>query len=118
MFKTHRTFELTAGVKNNTIAVFAGSDWARVMYHQTIVFSINRNTGEITLDNGGWDTVSTRAVIGRALVQVGFSLQRNRKKENLIVDSEGKLVAHFEGYLKFKPGKGLAKYTIKLKKAA
>jgi hypothetical protein len=114
MFKTHRNFELTAGVKNNTIAVFVDGPLVSVIYHKTCVFKYNRLTGELTLNNGGWDTVSTRAVLKNALSQIGFTFERNRKKENMILDRDGKLVAHFTGALKIRPAKGLAKYKIEL----
>jgi hypothetical protein len=89
MFKTHRTYDLTTGVKNNSIAVMgdaAGN--TKVMYHKTIVFTYVADTQEIILNNGGWDTVSTRAVINRALEEIGHHARLFRKKgETRIGDS-------------------------------
>ncbi len=86
MFKTHRTYELTTGVKNNTIAVVAKSNLIEVLYHETIVVTAVRKKSkdgfkwEVALSNGGWDTVSTKAVINRALEQIpgyeGYYLSR------------------------------------------
>lgn len=52
MFKVHRSFNLTTGVKNNTIAVVNNEDGITVVYHKTPVFRAWR-TGTIELDNGG-----------------------------------------------------------------
>lgn len=119
MFKTHRTFELTTGVKNNTIAVLSTNNVVSVLYHKTVVVEYNYNTRTLKLDNGGWDTVSTRAVIANAIGQLGFKFQRNRKKENLILDNDGKLIAEFNGYLIVKPSKvGLKAIQIKTNREA
>lgn len=75
MFKTHRSYELTTGVKNNTIAVLARSNLIEVIYHKTIVVTAHKKQlgWEAAIDNSGFDTVSTRAVINRALEQIdGF----------------------------------------------
>lgn len=65
MFKTHRTYDLTTGVKSSTIAVFNQGKVLTVIYHKTPV--VIKAGSTIVLNNGGWDTVSTRAVINRAL---------------------------------------------------
>lgn len=68
MFKTHRSYDMTTGVKNNSIAVLAEPYRTQVIYHKTIVFTLDRKAkSKITLRNGGWDTISTRHVINRAL---------------------------------------------------
>lgn len=85
MFKTHRTFNLNTGVKNNTIAVLNWSNGKNiaVVYHETVVFGKKGN--QVSITNGGWDTVSTRAVINRALEQVvpGVYLERRKGKTYL-----------------------------------
>lgn len=81
MFKTHRTFDLTTGVKNATISVVNTTQAIYVVYHKTLVFSYNRKTNKIHLDNGGWNTISTRTVINNALSQVdGFGHFRLENK--------------------------------------
>ncbi len=65
MFKTHRTYSLTTGVKGPTLAVVSDGSRVDVVYHKTLVLSKRGKT--ITLRNGGWDTISTRAVINRGL---------------------------------------------------
>jgi hypothetical protein len=72
MFKTHRNFELTNGVKSKSIAVFKNHKKTAVLYHETIVVEETCNSKNTTLklDNGGWDTVSTRYVINTALRQM------------------------------------------------
>lgn len=78
MFKTHRTFSLETGVKNNSIAVIKYGqenepNWLiDVIYHKTIV--VSKRGRVVTLRNGGWDTISTRAVINRALEQIASSV--------------------------------------------
>jgi hypothetical protein len=80
MFKTHRTYELTTGVKNNTIAVIAEIYSTKVIYHKTVVFTLDHKPKDkITLRNGGWDTISTRLVINRALEQCESHFRIERK---------------------------------------
>lgn len=67
MFKTHRTFELTNGVKNNSIAVVITGTETCVLYHNTTVFRHVHKTNKVYLNDGGWNTISTKIVINRAL---------------------------------------------------
>lgn len=70
MFKVHRSFDLVTGVKNNTIAVLNNVNEISVIYHETVVFKATNHLGlRIELENGGYDTISTRSVINRALEQ-------------------------------------------------
>lgn len=69
MFAQHRTYRLTTGLKGSTIAVIRHS--ARnlsVLYHSTIVLRVKGS--QVLLDNGGWDTISTRHVINTALSEL------------------------------------------------
>ena len=81
MFKTHRTFDLSTGVKNNTIAVVHGKTLT-VVYHKTIV--VERTGKKITLRDGGWETISTRHVINNALRQMGLRMWLEKKKINKV----------------------------------
>ena len=88
MFKTHRTYDLSTGVKNNTIAVLSDGTTTKVIYHRTIVVSKKART--VTLSNGGWDTISTRAVINRALEQLCLSeCYLFRKKGQTLITQNG-----------------------------
>lgn len=78
MFKVHRTFTLSTGVKNASIAVVADGSRVDVIYHKTLVVSKRGKT--VTLRNGGWDTISTRAVINQALRELGTPYRLDRKK--------------------------------------
>ena len=84
MFNTHRNYTLSTGVKNNTIAVlnWSGGKNIAVIYHRTpVVQKAGRN---VVITNGGWDTLSTRTVINRALDQIpgfqGCYLERRKGK--------------------------------------
>lgn len=69
MFKVHRSFNLSTGVKNNSIAVINCSPSKLVVvYHKTPVVQKNGNT--ITLRNGGWESLSTCIVINNVLEQL------------------------------------------------
>lgn len=86
MFKTHRTYDLSTGVKNNSIAVLNNIGTVYVTYYKTVVFFAKlkraKGTWEVTMDNGGWDTISTKIVINRALEQIaGFNGSRIEKKK-------------------------------------
>jgi hypothetical protein len=84
MFKTHRTYNLTTGVKNNSIAVVSKPHTIDVLYHKTIVVHAELIKGRwlVVLNNGGWDTISTRAVINRALEQIpGHEESRIERKK-------------------------------------
>lgn len=95
MFKTHRTYDLKTGVKNNTIAVFNDDNGIRVVYHETCV--VNANNGRVRIKNGGWDTVSTRAVINRALEQIcSASAFLFRKKNKTYLNHNG-VITEFNG---------------------
>lgn len=71
MFKTHRTYDLSTGVKGNTLAVLNTGTTTAVVYHRTTV--VLKRGRSVKLSNGGWDTVSTRIVINRALEQMAAS---------------------------------------------
>ena len=88
MFKTHRTFTLETGVKNNSIAVIGHGESIDVVYHKTIV--VSKRGRNVTLSNGSWDTVSTRAVINRALEQMALSeCYLYRKKNQTFITQNG-----------------------------
>jgi hypothetical protein len=94
MFKTHRTFDLTTGVKNKSIAVFnnlENTGELRVIYHKTTVFSYFVGDDEVMLRDGGYDTVSTRIVINQALSELGHSgILLERIKGTTMLNINGK----------------------------
>lgn len=51
--------------------VFQDSDGATcVQYHQTVVFRLSADKKRVTLDHGGWKTVTTKARINQAFRQL------------------------------------------------
>jgi hypothetical protein len=102
MFRTHRTYSLTTGVKNNSIAVIADCDAITVIYHKTIVVNAQLIRGRwvVTLNNGGWDTASTRIVINTALEQIpGCSgVYLSRHKGQTVVNVNGERVTFQSGW--------------------
>lgn len=96
MFKTHRTFDLTTGVKSKTIAVFRDADAVSVVYHKTTVFKAYRS-GCVELNNGGWDTVSTRAVINQALSESGLLTSFLFRKKNVTYLTHDGVTSEFKG---------------------
>jgi hypothetical protein len=103
MFKTHRTFDLTTGVKNKTIAVFA-DDFGnvKVLYHKTIVFDYDSKFNRVKLSNGGWDTVSTRIVINNALSKLGqHDVFLERKKNETFLNLKGERYPFVSDYKLF-----------------
>ena len=86
MFNTHRTYTLSTGVKNNSIAVFNDLRTVRVLYHRTVVFEKTPKT--VTIRDGGWDTVSTRLVINRALENSGLGFRLYRIKGKTYINDQ------------------------------
>lgn len=72
MFQSYRQYSLTQGVKTKALAVFSTASETIVLLHQTPVVHAKRRGQKysIQLRNGGWDTLSTRIVINRALSQI------------------------------------------------
>lgn len=89
MFNTHRTYDLTTGIKGKTIAVYVGDTETAVIYHNTVVVRWHHKRNKVYLSNGGWDTISTRFVINRAIAQIpGFqSYYIERKSKTSYVKS-------------------------------
>lgn len=85
MFKTYRTFNLNTGVKNKKLAVVGTPKETFVVLHETIV--VHQKGNKVTLNNGGWDTVSTRLVINKALVELGSKYYLYRSKHVTYIGS-------------------------------
>jgi len=96
MFKTLRNYEFEQGVKSKSLAVLYCGDTLAVLYHKTIVVDITDE--KIKLNNGGYDTVSTRIVINRALELMGrqYVMQRIKGKTYL-TDARTGLSKAFNG---------------------
>jgi pectin methylesterase-like acyl-CoA thioesterase len=94
MFKTHRTFNLTTGVKNNSIAVVKSQKYIFVIYHETCV--VKASSTHVTLDNGGWNTVSTRLVMNRALELLAPGAFVFTKKGETLVQLPGEKAQPFK----------------------
>lgn len=89
MFRTHRTFTLDNGVKNNTIAVLNDGQNIAVIYHRTTVFEKRGN--KITLRTGGWQTISTKFVINRALEESNLPWRVQGKRGDFEVSNGEKV---------------------------
>lgn len=112
MFKTHRTFTLETGVKSNSIAVFNQGKAIIVLYHKTPVAIIAGST--LVLNNGGWDTVSTRAVMNRVLELVtdsgtpeAFDLRIRlvRKRGKTFLEQAGLIRGEYKNNMRIKLGR-------------
>lgn len=106
MFGVHKNFDLTTGVKNNTICVINDSpNLTQVVYHKTIVFTHQKKrsasinpTGLITLRTDGHDTKSTRLVINRALEMSNTDWRIVREKgRSFLKDSNGLIMPLVDG---------------------
>ena len=97
MFKTHRTYTLRTGVKNNAIAVLNWNNGQNVcvIYHSTPV--VQKEGKKIVITNGGWDTVSTRAVINRALEQMCASKAYLFRKRGVTMLHHNGMETEFNG---------------------
>lgn len=87
MFSTHRTFNLSTGVKSASIAVVNDGLNVDVVYHKTLVVSARRMRKylAVTLRNGGWDTISTRLVINTTLTELGCKYRLIRHKNQTLL---------------------------------
>lgn len=83
MFRTHKTFNLSTGLKSPTIAVVNTTAKVFVVYHSTIVCEATPKT--VTLRDGGWDTISTRYVINTALERLGVNQRVIRHKNRSLI---------------------------------
>lgn len=99
MFKTHRTYDLSTGVKNNAIAVFNDQKTIRVVYHKTTVVTaktLKNGKMKVLLNSGGWSTLSTAIVMTRALIQIpSFENARVKKMKDGLVFTQGILEIPF-----------------------
>ena len=87
MFKVHRSFTLSTGIKNSSIAVVNDGEFIVVVYHKTRV--VEKRRDKVIISDGGWDTVSTRMVINQALSELGSDAYLYRKK--------GRTMLHYNG---------------------
>ncbi len=96
MFKTHRSFTLSTGMKGNTIAVINNLSTIFVLYHSTVV--VEKRGKTVTLRNGGWDTISTRIVINTALAEMGhLGYVHKRRGETVIMFKDGTVKPFISG---------------------
>lgn len=65
--------------KNNTV-VLQGPRYLRVILHQTEVVSFDRKTRQVTLNSGGWRTVTTKARMNQTAREygLGFSVRQSK----------------------------------------
>ncbi len=96
MFKNYRSYSLSTGVKTKGLAVISTATVTQVLLHKTIV--VEKHGRTVTLRNGGYDTVSTRTVINRALEQMAASeCYVFRKKGKTYLTQNGVTQEFFDG---------------------
>lgn len=100
MFKIHRTFDLSTGIKNPCIAVVNDGSRISVLLHKTVVLEKRGRT--VTLRNGGWDTLSTRLVINRGLEQVAATHAYVYRSKGQTVLAQNGIVKPFVSGMKIK----------------
>lgn len=77
--------------RNNTIgkhktSVLVTGGIITVVYHRTPVVEVNRNSGMITLDNGGWRSRTTLLRMNQASQQYGLGYSVYQRKGQWYVD--------------------------------
>ena len=100
MFKTHRSYDLETGVKNNSIAVLNRGKNVYVTYHKTLV--VKKIGRTVTLDNGGWNTISTKMVQNRALELICSSVCNLYKVKGVMMLTQNGIVKPYVNGMKIK----------------
>jgi hypothetical protein len=67
-----------------------------ITLHQTNVV-VKQSTGEIHLNTNGWETVTTKTAINRALELLGVKAYISQKKGVWYLTTEGETVAYKDG---------------------
>lgn len=78
-----RNFDINKARKYGNVTVIHNEDSPKgevvhVRLHKTIVFRYDRETGRVTLNSGGWHTLTTKTAINTALKQVRQDLDYRR----------------------------------------
>src|ERR1035437_7356289 len=94
-------FDLSTGAKTSSLSVLNnGKGLIQVLYLKTIVFTFKETpkTKVFTLDDGGWDTVSTRFAINRAMRELFLPYELIRKKKRtMLFETNKKIISEFMG---------------------
>jgi hypothetical protein len=66
-------------IGKHATSITKGGDILKVKYHNTNVVTVNRLTGEVILDTGGWETVTTKTRMNQTARQFGFGFHVYQK---------------------------------------
>lgn len=83
-----RSFNITKTTKQSNIQVMHHEGEIHVQLHRTIVFSLKLN-GDIVLNSGGWQTVTTKTAINRAFSQLKINAGVSQVKGQWYVTFNG-----------------------------
>lgn len=67
-----RTFDINKPGRYGNVTVYGDDLTIKVKLHNTIVVSYDKRTKMVTLNSGGWRTMTTKTAINNALSQLGF----------------------------------------------
>lgn len=78
--------------------VFTDESGARcVQYHKTIVWKRSADGKTITLNTGGWKTVTTKLRMNQAFSQFGYTFRVYQDKGDWFISHMGNLFVAFDG---------------------
>jgi hypothetical protein len=86
-FMSARSFKIDVTRKQSNIQVIKSDSKIDVKLHNTIVFSADK--GVITLNSGGYRTVTTKTAINRAFSQLNLAYGVLQKKGQWFVSKRG-----------------------------
>lgn len=87
--------------KRSTTVIDDAAEYSCV-YHSTEVFRLDKKTGRVFLNDGGWDSVTTRARINDCAGALGLDLGIHRSKGETVVTCNG-VTYPFSGTLECQP---------------
>lgn len=82
--------------------VVDNTDQLVVTYHATQVVRVNKRSGIVTLNSGGWKTATTKNRMNQTSNQFQLNFGVSQKSGVWYVDCKGKTVEFFDG-MKFNP---------------
>lgn len=75
--------------RGSATAVYEKDNVLRVIYHNTEVVKLDRDTGTITLDTGGYKTVTTKRRMNQAAYQFDLAFTVFQKDHKWFVNWKG-----------------------------
>lgn len=92
-----KSFEINS-TKNRfgTVTIIRNINCLSVQLHRTVVVFQDKTNDIVTLNTGGWHTVTTKTAMNEALRQLGVKAYVSQKKGQWYVTIEGKTVEYFD----------------------